>query len=146
MEKLRKSFIYVAISLSVPQFVAYLFSLSRGAALIIGLALSGYYLLYANYISEGEIAVGFSSFLASSFAFSAAGKILILDDLCKSAQSMGETNSSISGIISPDDVCRGFVENWYTAIMSNPVWNWYFWVFTLVVVIISIYGYRRYSR
>ncbi len=145
MEKLQKSFIYVVILFSAPQVIAYLFGLSRGAALLIGLVASGYYLFYEDYISKGEIAAGLTSFLVSSFTFSAAGKILILDGLCESARSMADTNSSSLAIISPDDVCRGFLENWYNTILSNPVWNWYFWVFTLVIVVISIYGSRRYN-
>lgn len=145
MEGLRKNILFATLLLSAPQLVAYLIDLSHGLALFLGLAALAYYFFHAGYLSKNEVAAGFTGFLVSSFAFSAAGKILILDDLCRTAQSMRETGSPISGMISPDEVCRGFIENWFAAVTSNPVWNWYFWVFAVLTGVISMYGYMKYG-
>lgn len=145
MEKLRRKILYVAILLSVSQILALLFNFSLGGALLFGFVASAYYLFEIGEISLKELGSGVTGFTVSSFALSAAGKVLILDKLCKISRPVVETESNVSGVISTDQACRGFIENWVAVLTSNPLSSWYVWVASVGVAVLSVYAYRRYS-
>jgi hypothetical protein len=135
---------YIAVLLAASQFLAFLFDFSKGGALLLGLIASVYYLLEAGEVLPREAASGAAGFTVSGFAFSSAGKILVLDGLCEISGS--NMDSSLSGAVSSDQVCIGFLEAWIAALFSNPIYNWYFWVFAVAAGVLSVYMYRRYGE
>ena len=146
MKKPRRKLLYIAILLSTSQILALLFNFPLGGALLFGLFASGYYLFETGEASLKELIAGISGFMISSFGLSAIGKVLILDNLCQVAESTVETGSQLPDVVPAEKVCQGFIENWITVLISNPLSNWYIWVFAVGASVLSAYVYRRYGE
>ncbi len=146
MKKAWRKILQIVILLSTSQALALLFNFSLGGALLVGLAASAYYLLETGEFSLKELASGAAGFTVSSFALAATGKVLFLDNLCKTARAAAETNSQLTNALSTEQVCRGFLENWITLLLSNPLQSWYFWILAVAAGVLSAYTYRKYGE